>query len=97
MRPTLPRAATTAVSACLAQYADAMSFAACVAVYGIAGEGNPIVRAVGPGAALLAKAGIIAALPVVDRLCRARWLMAFAVAAGVVGAAVNLATLARGF
>lgn len=98
-----------AIHAALAQYADAMTFAMCVAAMGIGGEANPVARGAGVAGTLLAKAAIIALIPIVERVVRsspdrywalgpdtlARLGMAGVAAWGILGAAANTVALAR--
>ena len=77
--------------AALAQFADAITFAACVMAFGIAGEANPVMSTIGASGALLVKAAAIAVLPVV--LTPGAYLIV--AVAGCVWAGFNVAALVR--
>lgn len=75
----------------LAQLADLVTFA----IMGIAHEANPLIVAMGPMAAVLAKTALIYALVFGRMAFRRGWLLVSSVAilAGSLGAISNVATM----
>lgn len=84
----------TALAATFAQFLDAIGAAACFAVLGMSAELSPLA-ALGPGGALLAKAGGMALVPLAARRLRRPWLMALVAVAGAIGAGTEVAALWR--
>lgn len=79
------------LAAVVAQWADAVTFAAIAAVTAdLSGEVSPVVAIAGPGVALLAKAGVMAALVALQGVRGHRILAGWAAALGAIGTATNV-------